>query len=218
MPLREKETCGARETRTHPTRLGDLVTGQLTRLGEVAGLGEADTTAYAQVLTETLGPVADALAGAAAAVPELPVRRPHPGRVLPGLHTGQASGAPGAGGPGCGAEDLKENGRIGLRTIRAMADRWAFSTDRLDRLEDLFFPDSPEGPLALWCALELRPGGVPGVKVYLNPSANGPDRAAETVARGAGPARPPTRRSTPCRRPTATRSSPWTSATGRRRG
>ncbi len=172
---------GARETRTHPTRLGDLVTGQLTRLGEVAGLSEADTTAYAQIMTEALGPVADRSL-------ELPPPSPSflsddhtpveyslaftPDR-LPALRVLLE--------PGCEAEDLKENGRIGLRTIRAMADRWAFSTDRLDRLEDLFFPDSPAGPLALWCALELRPGGVPAVKVYLNPSANGPDRAAETV-------------------------------------
>ncbi len=42
-----------------------------------------------------------------------------------------------------------------------MAQHWGFDTQRLDELDDLFFPPSPEGPLALWCALELRPGGAP---------------------------------------------------------
>ncbi|CAM5721205.1 hypothetical protein SALBM135S_02333 [Streptomyces alboniger] len=62
-----------------------------------------------------------------------------------------------------------------------MAARWNFSTEQLDSLEDLFFPAAAEGPLALWYALDLRAGGVPGVKVYLNPSASGPEHAARTV-------------------------------------
>ncbi|MFE5614640.1 tryptophan dimethylallyltransferase family protein [Streptomyces sp. NPDC056463] len=83
--------------------------------------------------------------------------------------------------PGCEAADLAENGRVGLRAVRAMGRRWGFDTARLDELEDLFFPPDPEGPLALWCALELLPGGVPKVKVYLNPAASGQERSAETV-------------------------------------
>ncbi|MER5869724.1 tryptophan dimethylallyltransferase family protein [Streptomyces sp. NPDC002044] len=83
--------------------------------------------------------------------------------------------------PGFGAGSLEENGRTGLRVIHELAQRWGFDTARLDELEDLFFPPDPEGPLALWCALELLPGGVPKVKVYLNPAASGRERAAATV-------------------------------------
>ncbi|MFE5124110.1 tryptophan dimethylallyltransferase family protein [Streptomyces sp. NPDC056669] len=162
--------------------LGDLTTGQLTRLCQVAGLGEADTAAYTGVLIESLG----ASAGR-------PLALPPPSRTfLSDDHSpvefslaflpGQAPDLRVLVEPGCSrGDDLAKNGRAGLQAIHAMADRWGFSTDQLDRLEDLFFPQSPEGPLAVWCALELRPGGVPGVKVYLNPSANGADRAAETV-------------------------------------
>ncbi|OPF77193.1 prenyltransferase [Streptomyces antioxidans] len=162
--------------------LGDLTTGQLTRLCHVAGLSEADAAAYTGVLTESLG----ATAGRPLALP------PPSHTFLSDDHSpvefslaflpGQTPDLRVLVEPGCSSgDDLAENGRAGLRSIHAMADRWGFSTDQLDRLEDLFFPPSPEGPLALWCALELRPGGVPGVKVYLNPSANGADRAAETV-------------------------------------
>ncbi|MFD0444757.1 tryptophan dimethylallyltransferase family protein [Streptomyces indonesiensis] len=162
--------------------LGDLATGQLTRLCHVAGLSEADTAAYTGVLIESLG----ATAGRPLALP------PPSHTFLSDDHSpvefslaflpGQTPDLRVLVEPGCSSgDDLAENGRAGLRSIHAMADRWGFSTDQLDRIEDLFLPPSPEGPLALWCALELRPGGVPGVKVYLNPSANGADRAAETV-------------------------------------
>ncbi|WP_445520739.1 tryptophan dimethylallyltransferase family protein [Streptomyces sp. NEAU-174] len=168
--------------RSDEALLGDLVTGQLTRLCHVAGLSEADTAAYAGVLIESLG----ATAGRPLALP------PPSHTFLSDDHSpvefslaflpGQTPDLRVLVEPGCSSgDDLAENGRAGLRSIHAMADRWGFSTDQLDRIEDLFLPPSPEGPLALWCALELRPGGVPGVKVYLNPSANGADRAAETV-------------------------------------
>ncbi|MET8179131.1 tryptophan dimethylallyltransferase family protein [Streptomyces sp. NPDC005336] len=162
-------------------RLGDFAAGQLIRLCEVAGLGPTDTAAYARVLSENLGPVA-----------ERSLALPPPSRsFLSDDHTpveyslaflpGTAPALRVLLEPGCGTDDLVENGRTGLRAIRAMAERWGFATRQLDRIEDLFFPGSPEGGFALWCALELRSGGVPGVKVYLNPSANGPERAAETV-------------------------------------
>ncbi|MEV4950071.1 tryptophan dimethylallyltransferase family protein [Streptomyces sp. NPDC053755] len=83
--------------------------------------------------------------------------------------------------PGCGAGDLARNGRTGLRVVREMARRWGFGTKPLDDVEDLFFPAAPEGPLALWCALELLPGGIPKLKVYLNPAASGQERSAWTV-------------------------------------
>ncbi|MCX4515789.1 prenyltransferase [Streptomyces sp. NBC_01619] len=83
--------------------------------------------------------------------------------------------------PGCAADNLAENGHSGLRVVRDMARRWDFATEKLDSLRDLFFPPSPQGPLTLWIALELRPGGIPRIKVYLNPAAAGPEHATRTL-------------------------------------
>ncbi|WP_217169147.1 tryptophan dimethylallyltransferase family protein [Streptomyces sp. AC512_CC834] len=166
--------------RSTPT-LGSLTGGQLRRLGAVAGLSEADAETYAQVLTDVLGPVAGR-----------PLSLPPPARTfLSDDHTPvefslsfQPEEKPSVRvllEPGCGADSLVHNGRIGLEAIRGMARRWHFTTDALDEIQDLFLPPTPRGPLALWCALELRPGGVPKVKVYLNPAANGEERSATTV-------------------------------------
>ncbi|WP_307835422.1 tryptophan dimethylallyltransferase family protein [Streptomyces adelaidensis] len=171
---------GAGSTRTDQT-LGGLVTGQLLRLCQVSGLARTDAETYADVLTDSLGAVA-----------ERPLDLPPPYRSFLSDDSTPVeyslSFRPGAPpttrvllDPGCGAGGLRENGRAGLGVVRSMARRWGFAMDRLDALEDLFFPSEPEGPLALWIALELLPGGVPKAKVYLNPSASGPARAAETV-------------------------------------
>lgn len=161
--------------------LGGFAARQLVRLCEIAGLAPADTAAYAEVLIDTLGPVA-----------ARPLDQPPPSlSFLSDDHTPveySVSFVPGGAPmlrvllePGCGAGGLARSGRAGLSAVREMARRWDFGTDRLDAVEDLFFPDRPRGPLALWCALELRPGGVPKVKVYLNPAANGVSRARATL-------------------------------------
>ncbi|MCT7355175.1 prenyltransferase [Streptomyces sp. 15-116A] len=161
--------------------LGAFTGGQLRRLCAVAGLSEADADTYAQVLSDALGPVAGR-----------PLDLPPPSRTfLSDDHTPveySLSFRPGSAPavrvlvePGCGAGSLARSGRTGLETVRAMTQRWDFATDALDALEDLFLPPEPQGTLALWCALELRPGGVPGVKVYLDPAANGAERSAQTV-------------------------------------
>ncbi|MFC7818129.1 tryptophan dimethylallyltransferase family protein [Streptomyces sp. NPDC057367] len=161
--------------------LGALTGGQLRRLGAVAGLSAADAEAYAGVLTDVLGPVA-----------ERSLSLPPPSRTfLSDDHTPvefslsfQPDTAPSLRvllEPGCGADSLAQEGRAGLEAVRGMARRWNFSTAALDGLRDLFLPPSPHGPLALWIALELEPGGVPKVKVYLNPAARGAERSAATV-------------------------------------
>ncbi|MET9132466.1 tryptophan dimethylallyltransferase family protein [Streptomyces antibioticus] len=161
--------------------LGSLTAGQLTRLCLVAGLGPSDAETYAGVLLKALGPAADR-----------PLDLPPPSSTfLSDDHTPvefSLSFLPDASpslrvlvDPGSATDSLRRNGRVGLRAIRKMARRWHFDTEPLDKLEDLFFPASPEGPLALWCALELVPGGVPKLKAYLNPAANGAKRSARTV-------------------------------------
>ncbi|WP_319769761.1 tryptophanase [Streptomyces europaeiscabiei] len=171
---------GTGRTRRDRT-LGALVTGQLLRLCEASGLARADAETYAHVLTDSLGAVAERsldlpppsrsfLSDDSTPVEfSLSFTPDAPPRVRVLLE------------PGCGAESLRENGRTGLRVVRSMARRWGFATEQLDALEDLFLPPDPQGPLALWIALELSPGGVPKVKVYLNPAATGARRAAETV-------------------------------------
>lgn len=163
------------------TTLGDHVHGQLQRLGVAVGLSETDTALYGQVLL-------DSLAGSARRPLALPPASPS---FLSDDHTpvefslaGTSDAAPALRvlvEPGWAHDDMDASGRAGLEAIRAMAARWDFSTDQLDALEDLFLPTAAEGPLSLWYALDLRPGGIPGVKVYLNPSAAGPEHAARTV-------------------------------------
>ncbi|MEU9664286.1 tryptophan dimethylallyltransferase family protein [Streptomyces bobili] len=164
-----------------PDTLGGHTTRQLRNLCEIVGLTGHDGEVYARTLTDMLG---------AAAERPLDLPPPNP-TFLSDDHTPvefSLSFVPGAAPtlrvlvePGCAAGGLAQNGRLGLRAVREAAARWGFATDRLDELEDLFLPPAPEGPLALWCALELRPGGVPKVKVYLNPAATGHKRAAATV-------------------------------------
>ncbi|MDQ0987982.1 tryptophan dimethylallyltransferase family protein [Streptomyces sp. V2I9] len=161
--------------------LGDHVRGQLLRLGATVGLSETDTALYGQVLL-------DSLAGVARRPLSLPPASPS---FLSDDHTPvefslacTSDGAPGLRvlvEPGWAHGAMDDSARAGLTALRAMAARWNFPTDPLDALQDLFFPAAAEGPLALWYALDLRAGRAPGVKVYVNPSAAGPEHAARTV-------------------------------------
>lgn len=78
-------------------------------------------------------------------------------------------------------DDMVRSGRIGLRAAERLAGRGVLSCARLRTLSDIFFPAVPHGPFALWLALEF-PDGRPRAKVYLNPAADGPGRAADAVA------------------------------------
>lgn len=172
---------GIPATGSGETTLGDHVLGQLRRLAATVGLTEADTELYGQVLLDSL---ADAVHRPLSLSPASPT-------FLSDDHTPvefSLASTPDAAPalrvlvePGWAHEDMGDSARAGLEAVRAMAARWHFSTDQLDALADLFFPNDPHGPLALWYALDLRAGGVPGVKVYLNPSASGTDNAARTV-------------------------------------
>lgn len=163
------------------TTLGDHALGQLRRLSATVGLSEADTDLYGQVLLDSLSDAAHRPLSQPPASPTF-LSDDHSPVEFSLASTPNASPALRVlVEPGWAHTDLRDNGRAGLETIRQIAARWNFSTGQLDALSDLFFPTTPQGPLALWYALELRAGGVPGVKVYLNPSASGPDHAAHTV-------------------------------------
>ncbi|HET9379303.1 MAG TPA: tryptophan dimethylallyltransferase family protein [Streptomyces sp.] len=161
--------------------LGGLVAGQLGRLGEAAGLGPADTRGYTGTVLKALGATAARPLVLPPAAPTFLSDDHTPVEYSLSFTPGRAPVLRVLLDPGRGAGDLAVGGRAGLDFVREAGRRWNFSTARLDDLADLFLPPDPEGPLALWCALELRPGGVPKVKVYLNPAARGGKRSAETV-------------------------------------
>jgi DMATS type aromatic prenyltransferase len=161
--------------------LGGLAAGQLSRLCDVAGLDPGDTDGYVDVVVAALGNVAGRPLGLPPATATFLSDDHTPVEYSLSFTPGEAPVLRVLLDPGCGAGSLARGGRVGLGFVRQMARRWNFSTDRLDELADLFLPPDPQGPLALWCALELRPGGVPKVKVYLNPAARGAKRSGETV-------------------------------------
>ncbi|MEU6354760.1 tryptophan dimethylallyltransferase family protein [Streptomyces sp. NPDC047072] len=161
--------------------LGVFAENQLQQLGDVVGLAPSDTKAYASVLAESLGSAA-----------QRPLNLPPPSRsFLSDDHTPiefSLSCRPGETPslrllfePGCAADNLVDNGRTGWRVLHTLAGRWGFGVRQLDLIEDLFLPTAPQGSLALWLAMELRPGGVPRLKVYLNPAASGAHTAGATV-------------------------------------
>ncbi|GGU16557.1 tryptophan dimethylallyltransferase family protein [Streptomyces daghestanicus] len=163
--------------------LGAFTGAQLRGLCAVAGLSGTDARIYAGVLAEALGPLSRRPLDLPPADPTFLSDDHTPVEFSLSFRAGADPALRVLVEPGWGAGGPARNGRRGLAAVRAMARRWGFSTGPLDTVADLFLPPDAHGPLALWVALELRPGGVPGVKVYLNPGASGPERSAETVLR-----------------------------------
>ena len=62
------------------------------------------------------------------------------------------------------------------------AYRSGLSTSRLDRVQDLFATEHPQGNFALWFSLVFRHGRPPEFKVYFNPEAKGIEHAPDLVA------------------------------------
>ncbi|MFD7812008.1 tryptophan dimethylallyltransferase family protein [Streptomyces sp. NPDC059785] len=172
---------GAADAGPSEAVLGDHVHSQLTALGNVVGLAASDTAAYGRVLLDALGDSAHRPLSLPPASPSFISDDHTPVEFSLAFTPGAAPVLRMLVEPGWDSADMGGSGRAGLEVLREWAGRWNFSTDRLDTLEDLFFPAAAEGPFAVWYALELRPGGVPGVKVYLNPSAGGAGHAARTV-------------------------------------
>lgn len=170
----------APRTASHGT-LGGLTAGQLNRLCAAAGLGPGDTRGYVEAVVAALGDVAARPLDLPPATPTFLSDDHSPVEYSLSFTPGRAPVLRVLLDPGGGEGDLARGGRAGLDVVRGLARRWNFSTGRLDDLADLFLPPDPRGPFALWCALELRPGGVPKVKVYLNPAARGTKRSTETV-------------------------------------
>ena len=65
---------------------------------------------------------------------------------------------------------------------RALTERlirdFGVAVERLRLVEDLFFPEEPEGIFAVWHGVSFSPDKEPEFKIYLNPQAQGEARAA----------------------------------------
>lgn len=64
----------------------------------------------------------------------------------------------------------------------SLRSRFGVDLSRLDRIEDLFLTASPLPPLSLWHAVCLNPGVPAAFKIYLNPAAQGRERAPAVVS------------------------------------
>lgn len=167
--------------RSEPDRLGTFTGGQLGRLCDLVGIDAQRRTAHQRVLSDLLGP---------AAVRPLADLPPSPSFVsddhtpVEYSLTFPADGAPVLRvlvDPGCTARALPDNARTAWAAVGRLAAQWGICLDELTRVSDLFLPPVPHGPLTLWSALELRPSGPPGLKVYLNAGSRGAERSMETV-------------------------------------
>lgn len=167
--------------RSGPDRLGAFTAGQLGRLCDLVGIDAQRRTAHQRVLSDLLGPAADR------PLADLP---PSPSFVSDDHTPVEFSLTFPAGGapvlrvlvdPGCAARTLPDNARTAWAAVGRLAAQWGFRLDELTRVNDLFLPPVPHGPLTLWSALELRPSGPPGLKVYLNAGSRGAERSMEIV-------------------------------------
>jgi DMATS type aromatic prenyltransferase len=75
---------------------------------------------------------------------------------------------------------LESNRDRALAVLADLAKDHPISMERLDKVRDLFLPEKPQGLFSLWLGVSFSPG-APDVKLYLNPEAQGPGRAAALI-------------------------------------
>lgn len=75
---------------------------------------------------------------------------------------------------------LESNRDRALAVLQDLSKDHPISLERLDKVRDLFLPERPQGLFSVWLGVSFSPG-APDVKLYLNPEAQGPGRAAALV-------------------------------------
>ncbi|MEV7212245.1 tryptophan dimethylallyltransferase family protein [Kitasatospora cineracea] len=161
--------------------VGAHTTRQLLALCDLAGLGAAESTAYARAVNAALGPVAERPLGLPPGIPSFLSDDHTPVEFSLSFSPGLAPTLRVLFEPASGFGTPAESSLLAQRALRGLAGHWGISTEQLDAVSDLFLPDDPQGAFSLWIALELLPGGTPRMKAYLNPAANGAHRTEETV-------------------------------------
>jgi len=68
-----------------------------------------------------------------------------------------------------------------LSVLEDLAKDHAISFERLRRVEDLFLPNDPQGLFSVWLGVSFFANAPADVKIYLNPEAQGPAKAAQLV-------------------------------------
>ncbi|MEU3735344.1 tryptophan dimethylallyltransferase family protein [Streptomyces sp. NPDC033538] len=161
--------------------LQEHLAGQLRRLLDAADVTCSWAQDAVRLLPALLGPAAGRPLGAGPPSPSFVSDDHSPAELSVSF---AADGAPTVRvlvEPGCAEGTVADSGRAGLRALDRMATCWDVTAEPVARVADLFLPAAARGPFSLWCAMDLRRSGPPGVKVYLNPEAHGGDRAAEVV-------------------------------------
>jgi DMATS type aromatic prenyltransferase len=69
-----------------------------------------------------------------------------------------------------------------LHLVDALADRHNLALDRFHHVRDVFLGNEPQGVFSVWFSLVHRPGSAPDVKIYVDPNAQGRDKASQLVA------------------------------------
>jgi DMATS type aromatic prenyltransferase len=75
---------------------------------------------------------------------------------------------------------LESNRDRALAVLADLSKDHPISMERLEKVRDLFLPERPQGLFSIWLGVSFSPG-APDVKLYLNPEAQGPGKAAALV-------------------------------------
>lgn len=168
---------------TASVSLREFTSGQLARLCDVAGFESAQTPVA--LLHDLLGPVGEQ---------DLFEPMPWPSDIADDTTPVEFSvnfdstGSPEVRILGERVADTNPSNPANITAARGLmtdlADRYELNLDRFRAVEDVFLPPDPHGKFGLWYSFIFKPDRKPKFKVYLNPDAQGPERAPELVATG----------------------------------
>jgi DMATS type aromatic prenyltransferase len=77
--------------------------------------------------------------------------------------------------------NLQSNWQAGRDLNQHLAQHYNVSLDRFEQIADLFAPTNPAAKFSMWHAVCFYPDKEPSFKLYLNPQAQAPSRAAAVV-------------------------------------
>ncbi|MEU0169961.1 tryptophan dimethylallyltransferase family protein [Streptomyces iakyrus] len=169
-----------------PVTLGEQVRGQLRRMCGAAGFADDGSGLPLSDLLDLLGPAAGRPLGAGPPSPSFVCDDHSPVEFSLAFTAGSPVALRLLVEPGCAADTLEENARLGRQAVESLAARRGFSTEPLRRVEDLFFPPVMQGSFALWCAMDLRHDLTTGVKVYVDPQAHGREQSLQVTEEALG--------------------------------